>query len=62
MKDMVVCPNCGCRFNMSWKLWENNEETDERITKRHFDECPECECELVTTCIYELVETRTEEE
>ena len=62
MKDMVVCPNCGCRFNTSWTLWEDNEETDERITQRYFDECPECGCELVTTCIYELVETRVEEE
>ena len=61
MKYAVTCPCCGHTFPTGWVQWSDNEETDEQVVQRYFDVCPECDCQFVTTCTYELVRTETEE-
>ncbi|MGN0137366.1 MAG: hypothetical protein ACI381_01980 [Candidatus Methanomethylophilaceae archaeon] len=59
MFSEVTCPKCGHRFETDWTRWNDEEITETEYRESWFDECPECGCEFVTWCTYELKEHHT---
>lgn len=60
MQEIVKCPRCGHEFHTAWTRWADEEATETEYKESYFDECPECHCEFVTWCTYELVATDAE--
>lgn len=60
MRETVTCPNCGHTFHTSWVRWGDEENVGEEYKESYLDECPDCGCEFITWCTYQLVATDTE--